>query len=301
MSILLTGAEGQLGWEINRRAQTSGYTVHALNLTALDITDGDAVERAITALTPKIIINAAAYTAVDKAETETSVAFAVNRDGPAHLAKFGALKNAPLIHVSTDYVFDGTKTGAYEEEDPVSPLGVYGTSKLAGEKAVQDASPNHVILRTSWVYGVHGHNFVQTMLKLGSERDTLRVVNDQYGCPTFAGDLADAILKITDRLEASDIPNQGFGTFHCAGDGRTTWFDFARKIFELSDGTLGNVPQVEGIPADEYPTPARRPANSGLNCGKLRRIYGITLRPWQDALADMLQLTLAEAAKDDVR
>lgn len=301
VDVLITGANGQLGWELSQRSERRGRTTRAFASTALNITDADSVSRTVEALSPKAVINAAAYTAVDKAETEPAAAFAINRDGPANLAAVCAAHNIPLIHISTDYVFDGEKPGAYSEEDPVAPLGVYGASKLAGEDAIRDTVTNYAIIRTAWVYGVHGHNFVKTMLRLAEKQDSLRVVNDQFGCPTFAADLADAILEISDRLVREDVPADGLGTFHCSGSGRTTWCEFARKIFELASPTLGTVPTVDGITTEEYPTPARRPANSVLDCSKLSRTYGITLRSWQSALADMLHITLSgdtHAAKE---
>jgi dTDP-4-dehydrorhamnose reductase len=287
--ILLTGASGQLGWETARRAKSFGLSVHACGHAELDIADPIAVRRTAKAVAPKVIVNAAAYTAVDKAESDKDAAFAVNGDGPAYLASTGV----PLIHISTDYVFDGAKSGAYLEGDPVAPLGIYGASKLTGEEVVRALAPKHVILRTAWVYGVAGNNFVKTMLRLGRERDVLRVVDDQHGCPTFAGDLADAVLSLAKRIVDNTMPADGWGTFHCTGSGRTTWCGFARRIFETAGPRLTKTPRVDAITTAEYPTPARRPANSVLDCSKLTRIHGITLRPWEAALKDMLDSTLA--------
>jgi dTDP-4-dehydrorhamnose reductase len=292
VDILLTGAHGQLGWEVFRRA--AGLSVHAVDCDGLDISDRTSVLRAVDALAPKVVINAAAYTAVDKAEGDADAAYAVNRDGPAHLAEACAAQGIPLIHVSTDYVFDGSQSGAYREDDPVAPLGVYGESKLAGEDAVREALSRHVILRTAWVYGIHGHNFVKTMLRVGAERESLRVVDDQWGCPTFAGDLAEAALTIARRMIDGTVPADGFGTFHCTGNGATTWCGFARKIFDIAAPRLPTVPAVEAITTAEYPTPAKRPANSVLDCRRLEQVYGIRLRPWEAALAEMLDAVLAE-------
>ncbi|MGY8962463.1 MAG: dTDP-4-dehydrorhamnose reductase [Rhodospirillales bacterium] len=294
--VLITGADGQLGWELRRRAKARTITTRALNRSDLGITDKDAVLNAVTTTKPRVLINAAAYTAVDKAESEPAAAFAINRDGPKHLAHACAEAGIPLIHISTDYVFDGTKDSPYGEGDHAAPLGTYGASKLAGEDAVRDGLQQHIILRTAWVYGVHGNNFVKTMLRLAETQSKLRVVNDQHGCPTFAGDLADAILDIVQHIIFRTVPKDGYGTFHCTGSGRTTWNGFAEKIFEFATTDVDKRPAIEGIATTEYPTPARRPANSILDCGKLTHTYGITLRPWQDALADMLQLTLAESA-----
>jgi dTDP-4-dehydrorhamnose reductase len=298
VDVLVTGADGQLGRELQRKATARKITARAFNRTDLDITDKDAVLEAVTTTKPRVLINAAAYTAVDKAESEPDAAFAINRDGPAHLANACSQTGIPLIHVSTDYVFDGTKDGSYCEDDSLAPLGVYGASKLAGENAIRNSLPQHIILRTAWVYGAHGKNFVKTMLRLAETHSTLRVVNDQHGCPTFAADLADATLDIAQRITSETLPIEGYGTFHCTGSGRTTWSGLAEKIFEFAIPDLDKRPAVEGIATAEYPTPARRPANSILDCGKLTHTYGITLRPWQDALANMLQLSLTESAND---
>ncbi len=294
VDILLTGANGQVGWEVARRAQD--LSVRALTRSDLDISDAAAVQALVAATAPRVVINATAYTAVDKAESDAATAFAVNRDGPAHLAAACARADIALVHISTDYVFDGSKTGAYVENDPVAPLGVYGASKLAGEDAVRASGVRHLILRTAWVYGVHGHNFVKTMLRLGRERDLLKVVDDQHGCPTFAGDLAEAILALSRRLIAGTVSGADHGTFHCVGQGATSWCGFARTILDRAAPHLGKHPHVEAITTADYPTPARRPANSVLDCTKLTRVHGLTLRPWQDALADMLHSTLAGAA-----
>lgn len=290
--ILLTGAHGQVGWEIARRVAAAQLSIRALGRDDLNIADSAAVHRAVTSIAPRVVINAAAYTAVDKAESEVDLAFAINRDGPGHLAGACAARQIPLIHISTDYVFNGKKHDAYVEIDPTDPLGVYGESKLAGESAVRALLDRHVIVRTSWVYGVHGHNFVKTMLRLGRERDLLRVVDDQRGCPTFAADLAEALLTIAKRVLMEAPPQEAYGTFHCAGSGVVTWCGFARRIFEIAAPTLGRSPQVEAITTVDYPTPAARPANSELNCEKLAHIHGIKMRPWDDALREMLAATV---------
>ncbi len=290
--ILLTGAEGQLGWEVARRVQAP-LTVLAMTRGQLDITDREHVLNMISSTLPRVVINAAAYTAVDKAESNPDMAFSVNRDGPAYLAEACSHNNLPLIHLSTDYVFDGSKTTSYTEDDFPSPLGVYGESKHAGEIAVREACAQHVILRTAWVYGVHGNNFVKTMLRLGKERNQLRVVDDQYGSPTFAGDLADAVIAVARCMIDGAPPLEGMGTFHCAGNGATTWCKFARKVFEVAGLRVDPAPDVQAITTAEYPTPARRPENSVLDCGKLARVYGIALRPWEEALTDMLDEVLA--------
>lgn len=294
--ILLTGADGQLGWEVARRAAAAGIACHGAGRATLDITNRDAIRRLVRNARPSVIVNAAAYTAVDKAEADAEAAYAVNRDGPAHLAEACADAGIPLIHVSTDYVFDGSKPTPYREDDPVAPLGVYGASKLAGEEAIRRRCPQHIILRTAWVYGIHGHNFVKTMLRLGHEHDQLRVVDDQRGCPTFAGDLADTILALASRLDggaAGPMPVDGFGTFHAAGQGTTSWCGFARRIVALAGPRLTRRPLVQAIATADFPTPARRPANSMLDCDRLARVHGLRLRPWDAALPEMLDVVLS--------
>ncbi|MBX7198831.1 MAG: dTDP-4-dehydrorhamnose reductase [Rhodospirillaceae bacterium] len=281
--ILVTGVNGQVGWELARRG--AAQSVRGFTHAELDIADAGKVDDAVESLRPKVVINAAAYTAVDKAEGEREKAFLVNELGPRNLARACAARDVPLIHISTDYVFDGAKPAPYVETDPVAPLGVYGASKLAGERAVLEAGAKAVILRTAWVFGAHGGNFVKTMLRLGAERDALRIVSDQKGCPTAAGDLADAILKIAARLPGTDDADR-FGIFHCVGAGPTTWFDFARAIFDIA--RPARIPALTPITTAEYPTPARRPANSVLECGKLASTHGITLRNWAPALTEML-------------
>ncbi|MCF8479715.1 MAG: dTDP-4-dehydrorhamnose reductase [Rhodospirillum sp.] len=286
--LLLTGANGQVGWEVARRAKARGLTLHALARSTLDITDPDAVAQAVETLAPEVLVNAAAHTAVDRAEAEEDLALAINRDGPTHLAKACARVGIPLIHLSTDYVFDGTKTAPYGEDDPVAPLGAYGRTKLAGEEAIRAATDRHAILRTAWVHGVHGGNFVKTMLRVGKDRKELRVVDDQMGSPTFAGDLAEAILDLAPRLVAGSSGSEGYGTFHCAGMGATSWYGFAKTIFQIARPWYGPGPRVEAIPTSAYPTPAQRPANSILDGAKLARVHGIRLRPWTEALEAML-------------
>ena len=222
MRIIVIGAQGQVGWELTRRALALGHNVLAWDQAELDITDAAAVDQALNASNADTVINAAAYTAVDKAEQEPEQAFAVNRDGPAHLAAACTRLNLPLLHISTDYVYDGAKTSPYVEDDPTAPMGVYGASKLAGDEAVRPLCPRHLILRVSWVFGVHGHNFVKTILRLAREREALRVVADQHGCPTFAGDIADALLELAGRIAEIDA-RAAWGTYHYCGHPATTW------------------------------------------------------------------------------
>ncbi|MEO0820243.1 MAG: dTDP-4-dehydrorhamnose reductase [Pseudomonadota bacterium] len=290
--ILLTGANGQLGWEVFRRVSATGHSLAATARDQLDISDRASVQTVVHRLRPKVILNAAAYTAVDKAESDRDAAFAINAEGPGHLAEAAAEVGAAIIHISTDYVFDGSAPGAYAEDHPTAPLGAYGESKRAGEEAVAARTLRHAILRTAWVYGVHGHNFVKTMLRVGAERDELRVVDDQRGCPTFAGDLAEACLALSGRYLAGE---EGYGVFHCAGSGETTWCGLARETFALAAPRTGRSPVVHAITTADYPTPARRPANSVLDCSRLAAVHGIRMRDWRPALADMLEETLAAA------
>ena len=259
-----------------------------LDHRGLDISDVNAVDNAIDNQNFELVINAAAYTAVDKAETDTATAYRVNKDGPAILAAACSRANIPLIHISTDYVFDGTFPRPYDEKQPVFHLGVYGKSKEAGEQNVRSLLTKHIILRTSWVYGRHGNNFVKIMLRLGGERDEIGVVADQFGCPTNAGDLADAILII-----ASHIKREGrgkWGTYHCCGNGDAGWYDFAMEIFKIAgEHTPLRLKKVHFLTTSDYPTPAQRPANSRLDCTLLQDVFGVTMSHWRDSLASMLE------------
>ena len=286
LHILVTGADGQLGSELMRRVGHNGVTATGLIITDLDITDAQAVRRLIMESKVAVVVNAAAYTAVDKAESESALTYAVNRDGTAHLAAACAEAEIPFIHVSTDYVFDGTKSTPYTEDDPVHPVSVYGASKEAGESALRKTWPRHIILRTAWVYSPFGHNFVKTMLRLARERDSLKVVADQRGCPTAAGDLAEAILNIVKRIAAGeDIP---WGTYHYCGEGSTTWHGFAEAIVQMAAPVLGKTIPVIPITTAGYPTPARRPANSVLDCSRIREKFDIQPRPWRDSLKEVV-------------
>ena len=284
--VLATGGGGQVGTELTRRAGTWGIAVKALTRDDLDITQGDAVRDVLGEARPDVVINAAAYTAVDKAEDDAERAFAVNGRAPGYIAKVCADLGIPLIHISTDYVFDGEKDGAYLEEDPVCPLGVYGVSKEAGERAVREAWSRHVIMRASWVYAAHGGNFVRTMLRVGAERDTLRVVADQTGAPTFAGDIADAALSIAGKIAGQQTAR--WGTYHYTAKGETTWHGFAEAIFDRAETALGRRPLLEAISTTEYPTPAKRPANSLLECGKIDVAFSPPRRAWREGLAEVL-------------
>jgi dTDP-4-dehydrorhamnose reductase len=286
--LAIIGAKGQVGWELNRRAPMFGHEVLAWDVDELDITDPAAVDRALSASGADAVINAAAYTAVDKAEQEPELAFAVNRDGPAHLAAACARLQVPLFHISTDYVYDGTKAGSYTEDDPVAPLGAYGQSKREGDEAVRRLLPRYLILRVSWVFGIHGQNFVKTILRLAREREELRVVADQRGCPTYAGDIADVLLELAGRVSQIDADN-AWGVYHYCGEPPTTWHGFASAIVERArlDEKL-NVRAVTAITTADYPTPAARPANSVLDCARLTARFGIHPASWREGLSALL-------------
>ncbi|MEE9529452.1 MAG: dTDP-4-dehydrorhamnose reductase [Syntrophobacteria bacterium] len=289
MRILLTGANGQVGWELSNRGAKRGLEILALDRADLDITDPVLVSEEVNRSGVSLVVNAAGHTAVDQAESEPELAFAANRDGPAYLASACGKAGIPLVHVSTDYVFDGQKKGVYLVTDPVSPLSVYGKSKAAGEVEVRKHLKEHFILRTGWLYGVHGHNFVKTMLRLGREREVVQVVADQYGCPTSAADLAETILRIAAQfLQGGQVH---WGTYHYCGKGVTSWHGFAEEIFRLaSEDSSLKVKRVEPISTSEYPTPAQRPASSILDCSVLAKTFGIHPQPWAESLAHMLEV-----------
>jgi len=288
VKILIAGSSGQLGFELVRQAEARGMGVRGLRRQEMDITDSSAVNSRVNAIQPDLVINAAAYTAVDRAESETAKAYAVNRDGVVNLAEACKAIDAPLIHVSTDYVFDGSKAGPYNEKDAVGPASVYGASKLAGERALRMILNRHIILRTAWVYGVHGYNFVKTMLKLGRDRAEIRVVADQFGCPTAAADIAGAILDIANRIDAGN--GDSWGIYHYCADGMTSWHGFATAIFtEAREYEAFRVDRILPITTAEYPTPAQRPLNSALDCTKIRGSFGISPRPWQQSLRQVIR------------
>lgn len=275
--ILIFGGGGQLGQELQRAAAARKMPFAAPSHADADICDEAAVARAIRAARPGLVVNAAAYTKVDLAEQEPEAARLGNAIGPGVIAAACAGADAPLIHVSTDYVFDGAKTGPYVETDPMAPLGVYGASKAAGEEAVRARAPRHVILRTSWVYGAFGNNFLKTMLRLAQERDELRVVADQRGCPTSTRDIAGAILRIAPHLSPDT-----YGLYHFSGRGAASWCEFAKRIIEAQAPFTGRRPAVAAIATADYPTPARRPANSVFDCGKFERAFGFAASPWPE-------------------
>lgn len=277
-SILLFGAGGQLGRELAVRAERQRAWVRGLTRSDADIADPETVARSIAQAAPALVVNAAAYTKVDDAEIEPDAAFRSNATGPAVLAAACRAAKIPLLHISTDYVFDGAKPAAYGEDDPIAPLGLYGRSKAAGETAVRTALAEHVILRTSWVYGEYGTNFLKTIIRLARERDELRIVADQRGCPTATADLAEAILAIAPRLMRREPI---WGVYHFAGNGATTWYDFAVEIVEAQAEVTKRRPHLVPIATAEYPTRARRPANSELDCSRFAAIFGFRAEAWR--------------------
>ena len=285
--ILVTGAGGQVAHEL--AIAGSEHRIVALSRSQLDITNQQQINTAFEEYRPDILINAAAYTQVDRAEEETELALAINCDGVSNIAQACKSADIPLLHISTDYVFDGNKTGAYLEDDEISPAGVYGASKAEGEAALRSILERHVILRTSWVFSATGNNFVKTMLRLGRERDELGIVNDQRGCPTSAHSIASVLLKIADRnLRGDEVE---WGTYHFCGQPETTWHGFAKQIFKQATGFEGL--KINGIATSDYPTPAARPLNSVMDCSKLESCFGIKQSGW----VDDLQLVLDKLEK----
>ena len=269
--ILVTGGAGQVATELAARAD-----VARVGRPEFDFDRPDTIAAVFDRVRPSLVVNAAAWTAVDAAEQEADAAYRANRDGPAALARLCARDGVALIHISTDYVFDGLKPAPYVESDATGPTGVYGASKLAGEQAVLDSGARAAVLRTAWVYNATGKNFVRTMLNAAQKTNTLRVVADQQGCPTHAGDLADAILAVAARI-AAGWDGSYAGVFHACGAGSTTWYGFAQAIFAEAAQHGRTAPAVNAITTAEYPTPAKRPANSRLDCGKLRAVFGVAL------------------------
>lgn len=284
MKILITGAQGQVGKELSTLANTHGYNVIAAGRSELDITQASKVNDYLNQHQPDIIINAAAYTAVDKAEQEQAIAYAINYEGAKNIATTCATLSIPLLHISTDYVFDGSKAEPYNEDDDVSPLGVYGDSKWKGEEAIRENLNNAIILRVAWVFGAHGNNFVKTMLRLAKERDELNVVADQFGGPSPAKNIAETLIKLVEKYQ--ETKTLQWGTYHYCGSPKTTWYEFATEIFKQANkkGLINKKIKVNPITTAQYPTPAKRPKNSMLNCSKIKNIFEIDLPNWRNAL-----------------
>ena len=283
MRLLVTGRDGQVAASLLETGQAhAGVEVVAIGRPDLDLARPEAVIDAIAAGKPDIVVSAAAYTAVDQAEDEPDIAFAVNATGAGKVAEAAARLGVPIIHLSTDYVFDGSGSRAYVETDTTAPLGVYGASKLAGELAVAAAGPRHLILRTAWVYSPFGRNFVKTMLRLAADRDEISVVADQWGNPTCALDIADAVLHAATMLHR-ERSFAAFGTYHLAGTGETNWSGFARHILDTSRAAGGPWAQVRDIATKDYPTKARRPANSRLSSAKFAAVFGWSAPEWRQS------------------
>ena len=295
MKFLLTGKNGQVGFELQRALAPLGEVV-AVDRSACDLADPDAIRALIAGLRPDVIVNPAAYTAVDRAESDETAAHAINAIAPGVIGEAARAIGAVVVHYSTDYVFDGTGEGAYRESDTPNPQSVYGRTKLAGEQALQASGADHLIFRTSWVFGAHGGNFAKTMLRLASERDVLKVVADQYGAPTPAALLADATAQVLGRLQREGRHGFPFGLYHLVADGVTTWHAYAQAV--VSAAAAAGKPlkiaaaDIEAIPTSAYPVPAPRPANSRLNTDQFRQAFGLRLPPWEEGLAHVLQQLL---------
>ncbi len=285
MRILLTGSNGQVGYCINKKlSNRADVTLLALDRNELDITNPKAVKAIVEDFQPSIVINAAAYTAVDKAEEEVELAYAINRDGPKFLAEASKEVGAAILHISTDYVFEGNKDGEYQETDMTNPQGVYGASKLAGEIEVAKVCDKYIILRTAWVFGEHGNNFVKTMLRLGATRTAVNIVGDQFGGPTYAGDIANALIHIATKITAGE--GTEFGIYHYSGLPHVSWYEFAEAIFDaaMETDTITQKPSLSNIKTLQYPTPAKRPNNSRLSTKKISNEFSIVASDWQVAL-----------------
>ncbi len=288
--LLITGAKGQVGTELVTQATDRGHEIHAFGSKELDISNFEQVEKTVSALKPDVIINAAAYTAVDKAETERDLAYAVNAQGSENLALVCKKLDIPLLHISTDYVYDGEKKSAYIETDQPKPTGVYGASKLKGDQKIEQICPKHIILRVSWVFGEQGNNFVKTMLRLAEQRDELSIVADQFGAPTSAKSISTCLLDIlqSQHFNASQCP---WGVYNFQSDPGVTWFEFAQAIFQQANdiGCITKTMKLKPIPSSEFPTPVKRPANSKLNGEKLQKHFNISPANWKADLNTMLQ------------
>lgn len=282
MRILLFGTTGQVARSLLSLEWGDDTDLISVGREQADLANKGAVSASIRQHAPDVVVNAAAYTAVDKAESEEEIALQVNALAPKEMAETCASLSIPFVHLSTDFVFEGTKEGPYDEADTVGPVSAYGRSKLAGEEAIRTVLQQHVIVRTAWVFSEYGNNFVKTMLRLGAERDALGIVADQTGCPTSALGIAKAVQRIVTDLNSQD--NRRFGTFHYCGNEAVTWYSFAKAIFQSAGDRLPNMPNVSPISTDQYPTPAKRPANSVLSCEKIADVYGIEPDDWRMGL-----------------
>ncbi len=295
MRVLVAGREGQVARALLARLLPEGHQVTALEPPELDLTDRASIAAAVEAAAPDLVVNAAAYTAVDRAEDQPELAEAVNATGAGWLAAAAAARGAPFVHFSTDYVFDGLKGSPYTEADPTSPLGVYGATKEAGERAVLAANPRSAVIRTAWVCSADGANFVKTMLRLAKEREEIRVVADQHGAPTFAADLADAVARMAPRLLAAPAGDEAFGLFHLSGAPHTTWHGFTAEILAQAGRRGHPVPKLTPIATADYPTKAKRPADGRLDCAKITRIHGVAPADWRVSLGRCLDVLAKES------
>lgn len=288
--ILITGAKGQVGTELVAQAIARGHEVHAFGSKELDISDAEQVLQTVQHIQPDVLINAAAYTAVDKAETEREAAYAVNSQGSENLARACQKTDIPLLHISTDYVYDGEKPTPYIETDTPNPTGVYGASKLAGDQKIAQLWPKHIILQVSWVFGEYGNNFVKTMLRLAEQRDELSIVNDQFGAPTSAQAISSCLLDIIDT-QIFNSPQCPWGTYNFQSDPGVTWYDFAQEIFQQAKNLsiIDKTMKLNPIPSSEFPTPVKRPANSKLEGEKLQQHFNIAPANWKTDLSSMLK------------
>jgi len=292
MRVLITGGRGQVGYCLTQQLSEYGSnTVLSLDKEDLDITNQDTVKAMVQEFQPTIIINAAAHTAVDKAEEEVELSYSINRDGPKFLAEAAQEVGAAILHISTDYVFEGNKDGEYLETDMANPQGVYGASKLAGEEAVMSACEKYIILRTAWVFGEHGNNFVKTMLRLGAVRDELNIVGDQFGGPTYAGDIAKVLIEIANHI-SKDEPVE-YGVYHYSGLPHVSWYQFADAIFDsaVAQGILTKKPNLTSITTEQYPTPAKRPSNSRMSTQKIIDAFNLEASDWKLALTNIKAYT----------
>ena len=284
MRVVITGREGQVARALAERAHAHDATVVFVGRPGCDLALPETIAPALVATRPDVIVSAAAYTAVDQAESEPDLAMAINGHAAGVVAAAASEIGVPLVHLSTDYVFDGASERPYRADDPVGPVSVYGRSKLMGEQAVAAACLNHAILRTAWVYSPFGKNFVKTMLRLARTHDLVRVVSDQQGAPTSALDIADGVLQVAANLLDHPQDQSLRGTFHMTGQGETSWAGLAERIFATSQALGGPTARVEPISTQDYPTPARRPANSRLDCSRLKAAHAVALPPWQDSV-----------------
>ncbi|WP_213739124.1 dTDP-4-dehydrorhamnose reductase [Bradyrhizobium sp. dw_411] len=295
--LLIAGKNGQVARCLRDLAFQQNIPIVAVGRPELDLEDKASIDRVLDAVEPSAVINAAAYTAVDRAETEPAAAFAINCNGAAEIADAARRRRIPFLHLSTDYVFDGEKKSPYVENDITAPLNIYGASKLAGEVAVLKAHPGAVILRTSWIYSPYGNNFVKTMLRLSETQPIVKVVDDQRGAPTSAAELASAVLKIVARLQSAGDRDDDAGIYHLAGEGEASWHEFASAIFASLVRRRRPVALLRPIGTDEYPTPARRPRNSCLDCSRAERVFGVRLASWRSSLEVCLDQLVMDGAR----